>query len=89
MRWTHDLVNPVSGYNSRVAYDLFENVLMIQQIYLCTHGCSTHKEHALSVYILNSLPQVRRNALPFILSHTTAWLVDYVNSQELLGINLL
>lgn len=57
-RRTDDLVNPVSGYKPRVAYDLFGNVLIIQGIYLCTHGCSTHKEHALSVDIINSLTEV-------------------------------
>ena len=91
-RWTHNLVNSVSGYNPRVAYNLFGNVLIIQQIYLCIHGCSIHKERPLSVNISNTLPQVTRNALPFILSHIrvcTSRLMDYVNSQVLLGINLL
>ena len=32
-RWTDDFVNPVSGYNPRMAYYLFGNVLIIQRIY--------------------------------------------------------
>lgn len=60
-KWTDDLVNPISGYHPRVAYGLFGNVLIIQRIYLCRHGCSTHEERALSVKILKSLPQKEKS----------------------------
>ena len=74
-KWTDDLVNPVSGHNPTVVYDIFGNMFITQRIYLCTHGCSSDKERALSVDILNSLPQVTRNALPIILSraHVLVW----------------
>jgi len=50
----------------------FKSKCFTTRTYLCSHGCSTHKEWAFSVDLLNSLPQATRNALPIILSHRSA-----------------
>lgn len=84
-RWKDDLVNPVSGYNPRLAFDFFKNVLIIQWIFLCTHGCSTHKERALSVNIKIAFRRWREThyhsfyhtQVPVLVGLWITWIVKY------------
>lgn len=78
--------------NPRLVYDLRGNVLLIQRLYMCTHGGMKHKYFSASLSILDKIPKLYGiGCFPIVMFHKsscTKQLVDFVETQILQGVNL-
>lgn len=78
--------------NPRLVYDLRGNVLLIQRLYICTHG-EKHKYFSASLSILENIPKFYGfGCFPIVMFHKsscTKQLVDFVKSQILQGVSFL
>ena len=57
---------------TKLIYDLFGNVLLVQRVYLCTHGRKVHRITASSPDLMKLLPQVIQAKFPVVLFKRSA-----------------
>ena len=89
-QWTSD-ISGKGGEMARLVYDLMENVILIQRIYLCSNGRRRHWMRATTPDIHTALPSHIQESFPAVIFQRcsfTKTVVHYIDTEVERGVNL-
>ena len=90
-QWTSD-ISGKGGEMARLVYDLMENVILIQRIYLCSNGRRRHWMRATTPDIHTALPSHIQESFPAVIFQRcsfTKTVVHYIDTEVERGVNFL